>query len=69
MLTSQMPPNLNSRLSSLPLLLRSGQATMVKELRSRFPMLQKPWQTSPIPLNWLENQAQSTKKQKRTHCC
>ena len=43
-----------SSLSQL-LLQGSGQVTMAKAALSKFNLLLKHWQPSPIPLNWLEN--------------
>eukprot|EP00957_Ditylum_brightwellii_P087445 6656254-Ditylum_brightwellii.AAC.1 len=65
-LISLTPLNLNNKSSFPLLLLGSGQDTTAEELRSRFLLLQRPWRLPQRPLNWLENEAPSTKKQKNT---
>ena len=53
--------------SSQALLRGSGQVTTVEEGLSGFKVLQKRWQPSQRPSNWLENLRQSTKQRKHTN--
>ena len=57
----------SNKLSSSQHSLRgSGQATTAKEILSEFHPLQKLWQPSPRPSNWLENHPLSTNQKKHT---
>ena len=64
--TSQSVQAHNRSSSSPPSLHASGQVTTAKVILSEFQQLQKHWQPSPRPSNWLENRPLSTNQKKRT---
>ena len=66
--TCQHVPTQKKSYLSQDLLQGSGQVTTAKEGLSGFRALQKRWQPSQRPSNWLANLRQSTKQKKLTNC-
>jgi hypothetical protein len=67
-LSSPPTPHSNVASSSLPSLLGSGLATTATERTSKLVASQTRSVPSPRPVNWLDNQARSTKHTKLTSC-